>query len=102
MRTRFWVLMLPVCVTASFAADRTLTVVAAPAKAGTVSGGGTYARDARLQISATPNPGYYFVRFSGALKGAPNPQILFLSENSTVTAHFARVAKSPLLLASTG
>jgi phospholipase C len=55
-----------------------------------------------VQVTATPAAGYYFVNFSGILAGAPNPQILFVNANSTVTANFAPVAPTPMLLASTG
>ena len=61
-----------------------------------------YAPNSRVQVTATPAPGYYFVAFGGALQGAPNPQILFVSKDTRVTAYFRRVAPAPLLLASTG
>jgi phospholipase C len=84
------------------AAGFTVTTKAQPAKAGTVSGAGSYAQGARIQVTATPAAGYYFVNFSGGLAGAPNPQILYVTANTTITAHFARVSAQPLLLASTG
>src|SRR5580658_9530565 len=84
------------------AADFSVTTRAEPARAGMVSGGGSYANGARIQVTATPAAGYYFVNFSGGLAGAPNPQILYVIANSVITAHFARVSAQPLLLASTG
>jgi len=67
-----------------------------------VSGAGSYAKGTRLQITATPAAGYYFLNFSGCLSGAPNPQILFVSRNCKITANFAHVQTQPLLIASTG
>ena len=87
---------------AAFAAPYTLTTNAQPAAGGTVSGGGKHANGARVEVNATPAIGYYFVNFSGGLAGGINPQFLFMSADTTVTAHFARVAATPLLLASTG
>ena len=84
------------------AAQFTLTTKVQPAGAGTASGAGTYSQGARVQVSATPAAGYYFVKFTGGLATGLNPQILFVKANTTVTAHFAKVAPQPLLLASTG
>jgi phospholipase C len=84
------------------AANFSVTAKVEPARAGTVSGGGSYANGSRIQVTATPATGYYFVNFSGGLAGAPNPQILYVIANTVVTAHFARVAAQPLLLGSTG
>jgi phospholipase C len=100
-RTAHLVILAGLCLQAGWA-QYTLTTQANPAQAGTVSGGGTYAAGTRLQITATPAAGYYFVNFTGSLAGAPNPQILFVNANSTVTANFAPVASAPMLLASTG
>jgi phospholipase C len=85
-----------------FAAQFTLATKVRPAGAGTVSGAGTYSEGTRLQVTATPATGYYFVKFDGGLAGPLNSQILFMNANTTVTAVFARVAQQPLLLASTG
>ncbi|HLY18286.1 MAG TPA: alkaline phosphatase family protein [Bryobacteraceae bacterium] len=86
----------------ALASGYTLVTVSNPATGGTVSGAGAYTKGARLQITATPAAGYYFVNFSGCLSGAPNPQILFMLKNCRVAAHFARVQSHPLLIASTG
>jgi phospholipase C len=55
-----------------------------------------------VSVTATPAPGYYFVNFSGGLAGGPNPQMLFMNANSTVTANFATVATEPVLVPSIG
>jgi len=85
-----------------FAAQYTLTTKVRPTNAGTASGAGTYSEGTRVQVTATPATGYYFVKFDGGLAGPLNSQILFMNANTTVTAVFARVAQQPLLLASTG
>ena len=95
---RFCILVFAPCAWAQY----TLTTQANPPQGGTVSGSGTYAAGTRLQITATPAAGYYFVNFSGSLAGAPNPQIFFVNSNSTVTGNFAPVASTPMLLASIG
>jgi hypothetical protein len=56
----------------------------------------------RLSINADAAEGYYFIGFKGCLAGLPNPQVLFITQNCTVTALFSPVAAQPLLLASTG
>ncbi len=83
-------------------AQYVLTTQASPSQAGTVSGGGSYAPGTRVSVTATAAPGYYFVNFSGNLAGAPNPQMLFMNADSTVTANFATVATQPALVPSVG
>jgi phospholipase C len=80
----------------------TLTTQSIPVSGGTASGAGSYAKNTRLQITATAAAGYYFVNFSGCLSGAPNPQILFVVRSCKVIGNFARVQTLPSLLASTG
>ena len=54
---------------------------------GSVSGGGEYAYGSEVEITATPNEGYYFVRWSdGELD---NPRVVFVMENMELTAEFA-------------
>jgi phospholipase C len=87
---------------ACFAAHFTVTTQAVPAKGGSVTGAGSYTSGERIEVTATPAAGYYFVNYSGGLAGAPNPQILLVNGNTVITAHFARVASQPMLLASAG
>jgi phospholipase C len=89
-------------VSTALAANFTVSANVLPAKGGTISGAGSYGQGTRIQVTATPNPGYYFVDFTGGLAGVPNPQILYVAANTTITAHFAKVSAQPLLLASTG
>ncbi len=54
---------------------------------GSVSGGGEYAYGSEVEITATPNEGYYFVRWSdGELD---NPRVVVVMENMELTAEFA-------------
>jgi phospholipase C len=83
-------------------AQYVLTTDANPSGAGTVSGAGSYAQGTRVSVTATPALGYYFVNFSGGLEGAPNPQMLFMNASATVTANFAAVGTTPVLVPSVG
>jgi phospholipase C len=83
-------------------AQLTLTTKSSLAQGGTVSGGGTYAKGTRVQVTAAPAAGYYFLDFTGCLTSAINPQIHFIEKSCSVTAVFAKVQITPLLLASTG
>ena len=83
-------------------AQYVLTTHANPSKGGTVSGAGTYAQGTRVSVTATPAQGYYFVNFSGSLQGGPNPQMLFMNANAAVTANFAAVGTTPVLVPSVG
>jgi phospholipase C len=96
------ILVYSLLVQSGLAAQFTLTTKVRPAGAGTVSGAGKYRQDARVQVTATPAAGYYFVKFTGGLAGPLNSQILFMNANTTVIAVFEKVAPRPLLLASTG
>jgi hypothetical protein len=43
-----------------------------------------------VPVTATPNPGYTFTGFSGALSGPANPQSLIMNASKSVTANFAQ------------
>ncbi len=65
----------------------TLTVSSNNPEWGSVSGGGEYAYGSEVEITATPNEGYYFVRWSdGELD---NPRVVVVMENMELTAEFA-------------
>ena len=54
---------------------------------GSVSGSGEYAYGSEVEITATPNEGYYFVRWSdGELD---NPRVVVVMEDMELTAEFA-------------
>lgn len=60
----------------------TVTLSASPAAGGTVSGGGTYAKGTVRTVTATPNPGYIFIRWSDG--GAQSHSVTWDSTKSLV------------------
>ena len=65
----------------------TLTVSSNNPDWGSVSGSGEYAYGSEVEITATPNEGYYFVRWSdGELD---NPRVVVVMEDMELTAEFA-------------
>jgi len=84
----------PVVYTATFTTQYQLTTSAVPSAGGTIgaspsSGNGFYAANTQVQLTATPNPGYYFTGWTGGLSGTANPQSLSLTGPMSVTANFA-------------
>ena len=67
----------------------TLTVQANNAAWGTVTGGGTYYENATATLTATPNTGYRFVRWSDNDQNAT--RIVTVTQNATYTAIFEPV-----------
>lgn len=63
-----------------------VNVIASPASGGTVSGGGNYDVGSSVQISATPNTGYLFSKWSDGNTNAT--RIIVANENATYTAEF--------------
>ena len=68
----------------------TITVSANPAEAGTASGGGTYQQGQYCTISATPNTGYNFVRWTkNGNQVSTNPTYTFIvNETAEYVAQF--------------
>ena len=58
---------------------------------GTVTGGGTYEQGATVQISAIPNNGYHFERWSD--NNTQNPRNITVNNDITLTAFFAANAE---------
>lgn len=75
--------------TATFTAQYLLTTSAATA-GGTISPGGWYNVGGVAPVSATPNSGYQFATFFGALSGATDPQNLIMSAPETVGLSLSR------------
>lgn len=68
----------------------TISTSADPVEGGTISpASGTHDEGTQLSFEATPNDGYHFERWSGALTGTSNPQAHTLTQDVSVTAHFA-------------
>jgi hypothetical protein len=66
-----------------------LTTAVSPSGGGTISpGSGWYSSGSAVLVSASPNSGYTFSGFSGALSGKSTPQYVTMSGPSTVTANF--------------
>lgn len=65
----------------------TVTLSASPSAGGTVSGGGTYAKGTVRTVTATPNPGYIFTRWSDG--GAQSHSVAWDSTKSLV-AYFEK------------
>lgn len=63
----------------------TVTLKASPSNGGAVSGGGTFDKGTKRTITATPNSGYRFVRWSDG--GAQSHSVTWDS-NKTITAYF--------------
>ena len=72
--------------------EYTITVNADPTNGGTVSGGGTYAEGATCVISAMPNTGYVFERWTrNDIEVSTDPTYSFVvNRNSTYVAHFTQ------------
>jgi len=66
-----------------------LTTAAVPSGGGTVTGGGNHAYNERVAVTATPNTGYRFDRWSGACTGSGACSVT-MSTARSVTAHFVR------------
>ena len=69
----------------------TVTVNSNNTSMGTVTGGGTYEQGATVQISAIPNNGYHFERWSD--NNTQNPRNITVNNDITLTAFFAANAE---------
>ena len=71
--------------------NRSITVVADPTNAGTVSGSGEYQYGERVTISATPNHGYEFKQWNDGVTA--NPRVIRVEVDETYTAIFEDIVK---------
>ncbi|MBN1675655.1 MAG: chitobiase/beta-hexosaminidase C-terminal domain-containing protein, partial [Kiritimatiellae bacterium] len=81
--------------------DYTLTISASN---GTVSKNPSstyYDNGTSVQLTATPNAGYTFTGWSGALSGTANPASLTMNANKSVTANFAAAAQPRIAVSTT-
>jgi hypothetical protein len=79
--------------TANFGTQYYLTTAASPSAGGTISPtSGWYSSGASAQVIATPNGGYSFSGFSGALSGTVTPQTVTMNAAKTVTAGFSAMS----------
>lgn len=71
----------------------TITVNSNNDEWGTVTGGGTYNDQATATLTATPKPGYQFVKWQDGAK--QNPYTITVTENATYTAYFEAIPSNP-------
>ena len=77
-------------VSASFAAQHTLSVTASGPGTVTLSPpGGVYTAGTSVTVTAVPNADSAFVGFSGGLTGTTNPRVVVVNANISATATFA-------------
>jgi hypothetical protein len=86
-------------VTANFAMAScfTLTTSVSPTGSGTIGAtpapnctGGKYTSGTIVKLTATPNTGYTFSKWSGSVSGTKNPVSVTMNANKTVTGNFKR------------
>jgi hypothetical protein len=75
---------------AVFTTQYLATVVANPARGGTVSGGGWFDAGARVTIEAVARDGYRFTGFGGDVTRGENPVTLEVTRPLKILARFAR------------
>ena len=74
--------------TATFAAsDYTISTGVYHEKGGTVTGGGNYAYGTQITLTATPDTGYWFDRWSDGSR--ENPRTVTVTQSATYTAEFS-------------
>jgi hypothetical protein len=90
--------------TADFEIQYQLTTISSPGTGGQISPatGTWYTPGSKASVVATPNPGYIFTGFSGALSGETSPQILAMNGPNTVTANFIAMPASAESVVITG
>ncbi len=71
--------------TAEFAIDQ--YTITASGEHGTVEGTGTYDYNTKVYLTAVPDKGYYFVKWSNGMKY--NPYYVYVRSDTTLTAEFA-------------
>lgn len=69
--------------------EYTITANANDATMGTVTGGGKYAVNTEVTLTATANAGYEFVKWNDG--NTSNPRTIVVTEDATYTAEFQRV-----------
>ena len=79
--------------TAVFARELTLSLTANPVDGGTVSGAGKFAEGDIVTVTASPNKGYTFVRWTSGGNGVSNEAdySFTLSDNTSLEAEFAPI-----------
>lgn len=63
-------------------------IISTLATNGTITGGGSYTYGSTATLTATPNPGYTFVNWSGSASGTSSTTTVLVDGNKTVSAVF--------------
>ena len=77
--------------TAGFKTQYLLTTASANPTGGGISPSTNYVDAGPVQVTATPNAGYAFSKFTGDLTGSLTPQSLMMNGPKTVTANFVQI-----------
>lgn len=78
----------------------TVTLSVDPEEGGTATGGGTYAEGSTATLTATPNPGYFFLNWKrgDAVESSLSPYGLTVTENVELVARFATIPANGILI----
>ncbi len=78
-------------------AATTYSLTTSVSGSGTVSGGGSYTAGSSAAVTATPDSGYTFSGWQGALSGTANPATLTMDSDKSVTAVFTALNRAPTI-----
>jgi len=84
------------------ATNYTVTVSAAPAGEGTVSGGGTILTGTSNTVTAMANSGFEFIGWVGDVTGTESPLTVTVNTNLNITAYFAATGSTTVTVLTTG
>jgi len=65
--------------------------IAPPDTGDTDPAGGSYPPNTEVQLTAIPNEGYTFHRWTGGASGTANPIIITMDSDKNITAHFKHI-----------
>lgn len=75
------------------------TSISEPANGGTISpSSGTFEKGQKINLIATPNQGYIFKEWKGDLVSTLNPEIVFVTQNTTITGLFENISNKSYLV----
>jgi len=66
-----------------------VTTWTTPEGGGVIKGSGKYKSGSRATLRAIPNPGYFFLKWSGDVLSKTNPLTIKMNQSKNITAHFA-------------
>ncbi|MCX6875947.1 MAG: SUMF1/EgtB/PvdO family nonheme iron enzyme [Verrucomicrobia bacterium] len=74
---------------------RNTVPLSTPAQHGTVTGAGNYTPGSTATLTATPDPGYVFSKWTGDATGRANPLSVVMDSDKTITAVFGPDPRDP-------